>query len=640
MAVNDPCRNFRKLKLDTSGWQVLPSKEDVNATGIPVPAAQVLGRTIGNQNLQMNTVIPEETIEDTDTPTPDTGAPHDARRATSASLKVSSQVSAEDGRKQPVVQPLSIKGRSSTRHGKRSMMQELAQSQTTEATESAQLENTAPNDDPRVDHAASPANDDSHDYRIGEPRWPLLQATTDELAEERNFNVEAALSPISIASPSLEGTRSPGYFFGEHSLSPSAASSPVQFPSLSDSGILSSPKLRDGQRRRTADRQNTIRRESRRSSAKSSLARSPASSFLSQFGKGAISAPEPDEDGQTIGDQGEYVIGRQIGYGGFSVIKEIYSLENQLQVMRAVKIVRKQVSGKDEDDNERLQNDFGNEVSIWRLLKHDHLLPLVAVFTNPFATFCIMEMSTGGTLFDLVRSSRRHGSASFSPRAIEQSIPVSEDCTASEGPGLPIKLVRHYLQQLASAIRYLHQDMHIVHRDIKLENCLISTQSRDLDRHPNMKVMLCDFGMADFITVEGREEPVFDTTYLGQLDHSEDNESPHIIGPSELSTNVAGSLEYASPELIKTSEPIYSPCVDIWAFGVLAHALFTADLPFRHSLPPKVQMMILRGFWDRRPLSQVCSGDSAGVHLVEQCLNMDAHKRWTIADVVGCAFLT
>ncbi|KAK5277313.1 hypothetical protein LTR16_009942, partial [Cryomyces antarcticus] len=129
---------------------------------------------------------------------------------------------------------------------------------------------------------------------------------------------------------------------------------------------------------------------------------SPASAFLSQWGKEEAAAMiEPDDEGQEIGDHSGYIIGRQIGYGGFSVVKEVYTIENNEKVRRAVKIVRKQVSAKSEHENDKLQAHFEHEVSIWRFLKHRHILPLIAVYDSPFATFCITNLNTGGTLFDL-----------------------------------------------------------------------------------------------------------------------------------------------------------------------------------------------------------------------------------------------
>ncbi|KAL9060041.1 MAG: hypothetical protein Q9162_000891 [Coniocarpon cinnabarinum] len=646
MASTEAQRNFQKLKLDTSGWHVPPRPDDVDAPGIPVPASQVLGRT-GQRDRQTHVAIPEEIEEE---------HPLVLDNSQSGTLSVPNdelhhvQDDVARERDKPINQQHTIEKRSSRRRGGgRSMMQELAQSyaQTNKTStdpgsiRDGLMNGNDTNGENGIDDANGAPDDSPPEFRRGELRWPLLQETTDELADEGRIDKEMAFTPGSVISPNLEGSRTPGYFFfGEHSVSPSIASSPVQpFPSLSGSTALTSPKTRSSSRKDTLERPIPVRRESRRSSAKSSLAKSPASSFLSQFVK-ANATTEPDEDGQTIGDFGEYVIGRQIGYGGFSTIKEVYSLENQTQVMRAVKIVRKQVNDKKEDENERLQSDFSNEVSIWRLLRHENLLPLVAVFSNPFATFCIMEMNTGGTLFDLVRSNRRRGSSTFSPRAIHAADASMGHDSMIDGPGIPLDLARHYLRQLASALRYLHQDMHIVHRDVKLENCLVSSQSLDLSRDPSMKVRLCDFGMADFITADGREEPVFDTTYLGQMHQPEANGSPHIIGPSDLSTNIAGSLEYASPELIHASKPLFNPCIDIWALGILAHALFTADLPFRHSLPERVQMMIMNGLWDRRPLSEACGPGSPGYEFVERCLEMDASKRWDIQKIVDCKFLT
>lgn len=495
---------------------------------------------------------------------------------------------------------------------------------------------------------------DGH-YDKGQPRWPLLQVTVDELAKDESFDmVEApdrlpSLTSGSTTSPPSNAVDSPLAANGDDLLSPISASSPtVEFPSLNDSGILPSPRPREATRAKSyhVDRTRVMGQGSRRSSARSgSSTKSPASAFLSRWSRGSsVSAPDPDDDGQTIGHRNEYVIGRQVGHGGFSVVKEAYTIEEGRQLLRAVKIVRKRFPSKTDDENEKLQIEYEHEVSMWRYLKHGNILPLISVFDTPFATFCITLMNTGGTLFDLVQSRRK----SSHRKGLSTTVaPESSGITKSFiEAAIPIPVVRRYLSQLAEAIRYLHQDMHIVHRDIKLENCLVTNSSCEVGDDELGNILLCDFGMADFISQDDRDEVLFSTAFESSQENFGDGESPTIIGPSAASTNVQGSLQYASPELLRASRPLYHTAIDMWAYGVVAYGLLTAELPFMHSFLPKLQMLILKGEWNLKVLEDAVDkgseefGDArCAIELVAKCLTLEVGTRWAIQDVLRCQFL-
>ncbi|KAI4129553.1 MAG: hypothetical protein LQ338_002189 [Usnochroma carphineum] len=331
---------------------------------------------------------------------------------------------------------------------------------------------------------------------------------------------------------------------------------------------------------------------------------SPATAFLSRFAR-EEAVVEPDGEGQEIG---EYILGKQIGFGGFSVVREAYTIEGDERVVRAVKIVRKQVAGKEDVENDQLQAEFEHEVSLWRCLGHRHILPLIAVHVTDFATFCFTKLNTGGTLFDLVRKNRQ---------------------------GLSQDLARRYSYQLASAIRYLHEDMHIVHRDIKLENCLIDVSFEHATKDGG-NILLCDFGLAEFATNEnGRNSP-------DPYEAAADRPKPRNIGPSDTSTSIAGSLQYASPELIMSPAGFLSPVVDVWAYGVVVYALLVGDLPFQHTFQPKVQMMILAGEWNEQALKTAKGSqgmEDQVLDIIHGCLDMNSDERWDIAQVLKSGWL-
>ncbi|KAH7067325.1 kinase-like domain-containing protein [Paraphoma chrysanthemicola] len=448
-------------------------------------------------------------------------------------------------------------------------------------------------------------------HRIGVSRYPLLQTTVDSLAKDPEYNEQvASLTSETTASPPLDEARTPLETPTEYMLSPVAANSPKEF-----SGFFSQ---RNGPTRTRSYRSEigedgSLRRASRRSSTRSGRSlssMSPAASFLARYkpSEAPLKQSEPDDEGQGIGYNSEYIIGKQIGYGGFSIVKEVTSMEEGKPVVEAVKIVRKQLQKKSEFENEQIQTQFDHEVEIWRFLRHPYILPLLRVYTTDFATFCITKLNRGGTLFDLVRETRRQKKS-----------------------GLAKKLVKRYAYQLASALRYLHNDVQVVHRDVKLENCLVDMTVPNAERDGG-DLLLCDFGMADFIVSDQRDGPE---------PHSIGNNQN--IGPADTSTSVAGSLQYAAPELFDATGPVFSPAADIWAYGVVLYALLTATLPFNEGLDIKTTEKIREGSWDEKAIRNaeavIDGGEDDVLVLLRGCLNLDVEKRWSIQDILQCAWL-
>ena len=407
---------------------------------------------------------------------------------------------------------------------------------------------------------------------------------------------------------------------------------------------------------------------------------SAASSFLRAFSTGSREDETSegdsagDAEGETVGEN--YVMGKQIGFGGFSVIKEVTQLlPDGSQRKLAAKIVKRNIEGKSEQENEHAQAEFEHEVDLWRRLNHPRILQLEEVYVTDSATFCFIPLNKGGTLFDLIRKHRQ---------------------------GLPLPLVKRYTYQLASALRYLHQDAHVAHRDVKLENILLDHSPDVKSASMSTNVSLCDFGMAEWILHDDRSGG---PDAMNRGGHSSDDSRPPTpdpdrppmkhLGPSDTSTSAftGGSLDYAAPEILRVAsnlQPLISAAdnnnngtnskdpqntrsstsllqpavtydanqqhqdhhlpisaaVDIWALGVCVYAMITGSRPFSNAFQPRVVMSILAGDWERDLLRSKVKGAADGViasqalHLVESCLEMDWRKRWSVGDVLDSEFLT
>lgn len=366
-------------------------------------------------------------------------------------------------------------------------------------------------------------------------------------------------------------------------------------------------------------RPTQTKRSSRRSnSAKTSV--SPAHAFLSSWGNRdevpsePVPEPKPDDEGQAIGLNNEYIIGRTINQGGFGVVKEAHTITNTGEnLIRAVKIVRKTIPGADENENEKAQQELEHEVSVWRHLKHRHILDLHAVYDTEFATFCVMELNVGGTLFDMVRQAR------------------SSAADSHGGKGLETHLAKSYAHQLACALRYLHEDIRVCHRDVKLENCLVDKSGPRAQIEGGI-LRLCDFGLADFLSSDRSIDAASSTEILNGL--LAPARPPAVQHPT--TSSVIGTLEYASPKGLTVNRKLFETAGDVWAFGVIVYALCTGELPFRHPMPSKTVESIVRAEWDEAVLVGAEAGGSDARDLVVGCFEMDIDARYTVGDALGC----
>nr|CAG8462991.1 9111_t:CDS:2 [Entrophospora candida] len=279
---------------------------------------------------------------------------------------------------------------------------------------------------------------------------------------------------------------------------------------------------------------------------------SPAVSFLSSLASATSISPSPDDEGQQVGD---YVLGKIIGRGGFSIVREGYTMDNSCTMEKAL---------------------LEREIAIWRELKHPNIIEMFSVKVTEYATFIFSEFCPGGTLLQYIKN---HSKAS--------------------GKGLDEDESRHIFLEVSSALRYLHNDMKLVHKDIKLDNII-------LDKDDTWKI--CDFGLTEF-------------------------QNPEANGFSNLDEVAGGSLAYSSPEQLRSKVSLKDPAVDIWSLAVVLYALVTGQLPFMDDFEPRLQYKIINGRYDESILRKA-GADNDLCDLLNGMFKVKPDQRLTITQVL------
>ncbi|OHT17187.1 hypothetical protein TRFO_41232 [Tritrichomonas foetus] len=207
--------------------------------------------------------------------------------------------------------------------------------------------------------------------------------------------------------------------------------------------------------------------------------------------------------------------------------------------------------------------DFNREVQIHMKLDHPFIAHFFGSFQQDDINVIVMEYIPGKSLLDLINSGR-----------------LSNE----------FEIAKIYCQIIA-ALDYLHNEKKVVHRDLKLENIIIS---------PNNMVKIIDFGLSN-------------------------------ISNGLLSTQCA-SFPYAAPELF-LGEP-YDSSIDIWASGVILYAMLTGSLPFEGEDVFQLANQIMNHEPD---YSEIHS--SYAVDLLQHVLEKNTHDRYNLTQIINHPFI-
>ena len=268
-----------------------------------------------------------------------------------------------------------------------------------------------------------------------------------------------------------------------------------------------------------------------------------------------------------------YEIIKKIGEGGYG---KIYKVKNKESGdIRAMKQILKSKI----PDIEKFQN----EIKILSIVDHPNIVRLFEVIEDDKYFNLFQELCTGGELLSKVQK------------------PLKE------------KEIAKIFKQIMSAIAYCHEKG-IVHRDMKLENILFSTESED------SPIKIIDFGLS---------------VLLGKKDVKE-NEVTDLkkYGFKRMTTKV-GTIYYMSPEVIKGN---YDEKCDIWACGVILYTLLAGYPPFNGQTDKDIYNMISKMSFDfEQPVWKGVS--KYAKELIKKMLS-PAKSRYTAEEVLNSKWLS
>ncbi|XP_026782960.1 serine/threonine-protein kinase ULK3 [Pangasianodon hypophthalmus] len=198
----------------------------------------------------------------------------------------------------------------------------------------------------------------------------------------------------------------------------------------------------------------------------------------------------------------DFLLTEKLGSGTYATVYKAYRKTDNREAV-AVKVVSKKSLNKASMEN------LLTEIEILKTVRHPHIVQLKDFQWDSENIYLILEWCSGGDLSRFIRSRRI----------------------------LPERVARLFLQQIACALKFLHEK-NISHLDLKPQNILLSGNV----------LKLADFGFAQYMS------------------------------PWDEQSSLRGSPLYMAPEIVCRRQ--YDARVDLWSVGVILYEALFGRAPF------------------------------------------------------------
>jgi len=261
----------------------------------------------------------------------------------------------------------------------------------------------------------------------------------------------------------------------------------------------------------------------------------------------------------------KYKILSKLGAGAYGTV---YLAQN---VLTKNNVAMKRI---DKDSEDLLtDNEIMDEIDILKKLDHPDIVKIIEFYNTRDAYYIINDYCQDGELYNQITK-----------RFNETQIAVM-------------------FKQIFSGLSYLHSN-NIIHRDLKLENILIS----DIEKIDNLE--LFDIKIIDFGTAK-----IYDKSHKKQK-------------------AIVGSSYYIAPEVLKRN---YDEKCDMWSCGVILYMLLVGHAPFDGETDEDIIKSIKVGVYKKNE-ERYIKGSEELKDLISKLLKMDPKERISAKEALNHNF--
>ncbi|KAK3374960.1 hypothetical protein B0H63DRAFT_261919 [Podospora didyma] len=251
---------------------------------------------------------------------------------------------------------------------------------------------------------------------------------------------------------------------------------------------------------------------------------------------------------------GQFVIDQEIGKGSFAqVYSGRHKVTGALVAIKSVELGRL---------NKKLKENLYSEIKILKTLRHPHIVALHDCVESGTHINLIMEYCELGDLSLFIKK-RDKLITNAATHDLARKYPIVPNS------GLNEVVTRHFLKQLASALKFLREG-NFVHRDVKPQNLLLlpSPQWREINKTTKQILSASHDSLTPAVGL-----PSLPMLKLADFGFA------RVLPSTSLAETLCGSPLYMAPEILRYER--YDAKADLWSVGTVLYEMVTGKPPFR-----------------------------------------------------------